>query len=170
MGDEKDEEEDAEEDAEEEPPAAEPPALAAAGGGDPRPDDGGSGPISDEGGYWKTFNFTGVKESGEVVGWEARCFIDSHSLEMGASGKRQYCTRTMRWRSGGGREMTERKLKQWCMAGFASGCDSKDLHMQLPKHPDDVPHLHDLEAAPIPAEHMAAWLANPRAGKRAPRS
>ena len=61
--------------------------------------------------------------------------------------------------------MTERKLKQWCMAGFASGCDSKDLHIGLPKHPGDVPHLHDLEAAPIPAEHMAAWLANPKVGK-----
>ena len=47
--------------------------------------------------------------------------------------------------------------------------DSKDLHMELPKHPGDVPHLHDLEAAPIPAEHMAAWLANYRRGKRAPR-
>jgi len=95
---------------------------------------------------WKTFKFTVVRDKGEDAGWEVQCY---RHREPGPK-----CVRSMRWRQGGGQELTERKLKHWCVEAFNT--ETRLSHMaDVERHPDPVRSLEELDAVVIPAEHLA---------------
>ena len=104
---------------------------------------------------WKTFKFTEVRSGGEPSGRECTCYSAAH-VEAGSSTR---CTRTISFSAGGGRELTERKMKWWCTHAFDPSIDSRKKHQGLPKHPADVGTLEDLDKWQPPPEHVLARAA-----------
>ena len=74
---------------------------------------------------------------------------------MASHNQGEKCQRSMLWSAGGGKELTERRLKQWCLGGFGVGVDSKSAHGELPRYlpEEDLPSLAALHAFEVPAEH-----------------
>ena len=112
--------------------------------------------------YWKTFKFTTKKNREAVpIGLEVSCYCAAHRPKGS-----KLCTRTMSFAVGGGADLTERKLKWWCLQAFRapplSALDSKALHQGLPKHPDDLPIMEALDALEVPLEHALEVHANVR--------
>ena len=115
-----------------EPPAEPPVKQDARVRGGP----GGGGGVVAEGTFlWKTFKFTEVKnEVFEVVGFEVSCHIQAHKHR----GPR--CSRTLRFKRYGGRDLTERCLKWWCVQGFdMEKCATCPAHKGQPYKPDGEP-------------------------------
>ena len=100
---------------------------------------------------------TSSKAFFSVVGIEVSCYIEDHKRQ----GPR--CSRTLRFKRHGGREMTEQKLKWWCIRGFnAQACPDCKKHQGEPYEPpsglptaEDRKHTHT--HTHVQRTYICAW-------------
>lgn len=92
--------------------------------------------------FWRGFKMTEIKQMGNVVGWEATCYIAEHR-----SGPA--CRKTLRFLPNGGRLATEKKLKQWCVFGFSVATREEHRDLPLTEPAEGWPTLDELDVYPI---------------------
>ena len=119
-------------------------APSMGGGGEGRQHGGGR--LLETTTYWRGCKFTHINKQGVHCGYEVSCYIESHNI----SGK---CTRTRSWKTHGGENALQRKLKAWVIAGHT--VQSKQEHMAMPDLSEsELPTLEALDRCVVEEQVM----------------
>ena len=76
---------------------------------------------------WHGFKFTHVRKAGAFHGWEATCYNSDHS-------ETKLCRRTLTLKPDEplSKEFALRRLRWWCLAGRAEGCNTHERYKKVP--------------------------------------